>query len=213
MPDEEAADGLSLGPLAEEPTTTDLLSDIKGAEHLDKQQHQQLTALLTDFADDIPDAADLPTYHLDTGQAQPVCRKPYRPALYWKKKIEDELQELHSNGIIRHSNSPWLSPIMAVPKKTGNVRICVDFRAINSLTLPDNYPLPRIDDLVATVSSATYLTTLDLSKGYHQVKLTQDTIQKNSLYCPLRQIQIPQITIWIVQCSCPFPTVHGCCSS
>lgn len=69
---------------------------------------------------------------------------------------------------------------MAVPKKTGDVRICIDFRAINQLTTPDNYPLPRIDDLLAIVSSANYLTTLDLTQGYHQIELTPSTIPKTA---------------------------------
>ncbi len=71
------------------------------------------------------------------------------------------LQQLLSAGIIRPSSSPWSS---AVPKKTRDVRICVDFRAIHSLTLPD---------LLVVISSVNYLTTLDLSKCYHRIKLTE----------------------------------------
>ena len=69
---------------------------------------------------------------------------------------------------------------MAVPKKNGDVRLCVDFQALNKVTAPDNYPLPRIDDLLATVSKAKYLTTLDLTKEYHQIALEPSTIPKTA---------------------------------
>ena len=128
----------------------------------------------------IPGVADLPPYKLDTGDTPPISRKPYRPSLQWKTKLEQEIQSLLDHGIIRHSTSPWSSPIMAVPKKNGDVRLCVDFRALNKVTAPDNYPLPRIDDLLATVSKAKYLTTLDLTKGYHQIALEPSTIPKTA---------------------------------
>lgn len=69
---------------------------------------------------------------------------------------------------------------MAVPKKTGDIRICIDFRAVNALTTPNTYPLPRIDNLLATVSAAMYLTTLDLTKGYHQIRMTEESIPKTA---------------------------------
>ena len=183
QPDEEAADELTLGPAAEEPHKTNIPRDVKGIEHLEQTQRDQLLRLVTNYSDvfsDTPGVATLPAYDLDTGQTTPICRKPYRPALQWKPKIEQELQNLLDAGIIRPSSSPWSSPIMAVPKKTGDVRICIDFRAINQITTPDNYPLPRIDDLLAIVSSANYLTTLDLTQGYHQIELTPSTIPKTA---------------------------------
>ena len=183
MPDEEASDGLSLGPLTEEMPPPNLTTDINGTSSLNQEQYSQLVTLISNFSDifmDNPGVASLPAYHLDTGPAQPICRKPYRSALHWKPKIEAEIQQLLSAGIIRPSSSPWSSPIIAVPKKTGDVRLCVDFRAVNQLTLPDNYPLPRIDDLLATVSSAKFLTTLDLTQGYHQIEPTAETIPKTA---------------------------------
>ena len=138
QPDDEATDKLKLGPAAEEPHQTNIPNDIKGIEHLEQTQKDQLLKLVTNYSDvfsDTPGVAALPAYNLDTGQATPICRKPYRPALQWKPKIEQELQNLLDAGIIRPSSSPWSSPIMAVPKKTGDVRIFVDFRAINQLTV------------------------------------------------------------------------------
>lgn len=159
--------------------------DIHGLEALETTKQQQVKDIIMQFQDvfqNTPGVADIPAYHLDTGQATPVARKPYRPALHWNDKIEEELL---TQRIIQHSDSPWSSPIMAVPKPGGAVRLCVDFRAVNQLTLPDRYPLPRIDDLIGKVSAASYLTTLDLylSKGYHQIALTDETKPKTAFIC------------------------------
>jgi len=150
---------------------------------LDQQQQQETRHLISQSSDIFshsPGVADLPPFSLDTGQAAPIQKRPYRPALAWKQKIETEIDTLLAEGIIQPSTSPWASPLMAVPKKNGEVRICIDFRAVNSLTTPDPYPLPRIDDLLATVASAKYLTTLDLTKGYHQILLTPESIPKTA---------------------------------
>ena len=66
-------------------------------------------------------------------------------------------------GVIRHSNSPWSSPIVMVQKKDGSWRFSVDYRKVNSLTQQDAYPLPRIDETLDSLSGATYPTTLDLA--------------------------------------------------
>lgn len=169
----------TLGPTTDDNKNINIPQDIKGTDNLSPSQQQEIASLITNSMDvfsTIPGVADLPPYKLDTGDTPPISRKPYRPSLQWKTKLEQEIQSLLDHGIIRHSTSPWSSPIMPVPKKNGDVRLCVDFRALNKVTAPDNYPLPRIDDLLATVSKAKYLTTLDLTKGYHQIALEPSTI-------------------------------------
>lgn len=64
------------------------------------------------------------------------------------------------------------------------MRLCVDFRALNKLTLLNNYPLPRIDEVLDKVASAKYISTLDLTKGYYQVPLAPDAIPKTSFTTP-----------------------------
>jgi len=122
----------------------------------------------------------MPLYSVDTGSAQPICRKPYRTALHFKPKLEEHIQQLLKDGIIRPSTSPWSSPVLTIPQKNGGVRLCVDFREINKLLPQDSYPLPLINDLLASVSKAKFLTTLDLTQGYHQVGLTEDSIPKTA---------------------------------
>lgn len=171
------------GPIAQTENPTNLIRDIHGAEQLPAQQQRQLQSLIAEYSStftDVPPEAKLPPYTMDTGNAPPVCRKPYRPPFHHKEKLDQQIQELLHNGIIRPSTSPWLSQVMVVPKKTGDVRLFVDFHGVNQVTQKDNYPLPYIDELIHSVSQATYLTSLDLTQGYHQVPLDPSSIPKTA---------------------------------
>ena len=85
-------------------------------------------------------------------------------------------------GFVRPSTSPWSSPVIyiPVPKPDGSIRLVVDYRAVNKLTPVDRYPLPRLHELLAQVGKAKFLSTLDLSQGYHQVPLDADSIPKTA---------------------------------
>jgi hypothetical protein len=79
-------------------------------------------------------------------------------------------------GVIEESNSPWSAPVVIVPKPDGSARFCCDFRRLNSVTIPDAYPMPRIDDLIDKVGQAKFLTKIDLSRGYWQVPMDPESI-------------------------------------
>jgi hypothetical protein len=83
-------------------------------------------------------------------------------------ELENQVQELLAKGWIRPSSSPWGSPELFVPKKDGSCRMCIDYRALNKVTVKNNWPLPRIDDLLDKLVKAQVFTTLDLAQGYHQ---------------------------------------------
>ena len=149
----------------------------------------QLTHQLQEAFNSEPEEASLQAYDLQTEHKKPVVRKPYRPPLNLKPSIDREIDQLLKLGIIQPSTSPWSSPVIPVPKKDGSVRLCVDFRWVNEHTLQDTYPLPRVDDLLAQVSAKQFLTTLDLTKGYHQVPLTPETKEKTAFVCHRRKFQ------------------------
>ena len=77
-----------------------------------------------------------------------------------------ELDEMEKTGIIKESDSPWAAPMVVVKKKNGSLRICIDYRKLNQVTQADAYPIPWIEDLLDFVGQSTYITTLDLAKGY-----------------------------------------------
>lgn len=70
--------------------------------------------------------------------------------------------------------SPYSAPIVLAPKKTGELRFCVDYRKLNAMTVKDNYPIPRMDDILDRFYGAQYFTTLDLFSGYWQIKVRQN---------------------------------------
>ncbi|GJS39261.1 hypothetical protein Tco_0564304, partial [Tanacetum coccineum] len=87
-------------------------------------------------------------FHIDlVPGAAPVARAPYRLAPSEMKELADQLQELSDKGFIRPSSSPWGAPVLFVKKKDGSLRMCIDYRELNKLTVKNRYPLPRIDDL------------------------------------------------------------------
>ena len=80
--------------------------------------------------------------------------------------IKKELDAMLDMGVIEESNSPWASPIILIPKPDGSIRFVIDYRKVNSCTVPDAYPLPRVDDLIDKVGGAKFLSKIDLSRGY-----------------------------------------------
>ena len=82
------------------------------------------------------------------------------------------------NNVIKPSECPWASPVVLVRKRDGTLRFCVDYRALNSLTKPDVFPLPRIHDLLDQLGKSRYFTMLDLKSGYWQIKVQSDSQEK-----------------------------------
>jgi len=95
-------------------------------------------------------------------------------------EIKKQIQELLDKGIIRPSSSPCGSPIVLVPKKDGTWHICVDFHALNKITIKNHYPLPRIDYLLDQLKYANYFNKLDLRSGYHQIRIVEGDIWKTT---------------------------------
>ena len=91
---------------------------------------------------------------------------------------------MQEEGVIQTSSSPWASNIVLVRKQDGTLRICVDYRQVNSVTKLDTFPLPRIDDLLGQLGNAKYFTTLDLAAGYWQIRVADDSIEKTAFITP-----------------------------
>ena len=85
--------------------------------------------------------------------------------------MKQEVDYLLEHHLAHQSASPWSSPCLLVPKPDTTSRFCTDYRKANAVTIPDSFPMPRIDDCIDTIGSASYVTKLDLLKGYWQVPL------------------------------------------
>ncbi|KAL0561448.1 hypothetical protein IC582_001876 [Cucumis melo] len=110
----------------------------------------------------------------------PISRAPYRMAPAELKELKVQLQELLDKGFIRPSVSPWGAPVLFVKKKDGSMRLCIDYRELNKVTVKNRYPLPRIDDLFDQLQGATVFYKIDLRSGYHQLRIKDEDVPKTA---------------------------------
>ena len=94
--------------------------------------------------------------------------------------LREQLDELTASGYIRPSHSPFGAPVLFVKKKDGGLRLCVDYRALNKLTIKNRYPLPRIEDLLDQLHGAKIFSKIDLRSGYHQIRIHDNDISKTA---------------------------------
>ena len=113
----------------------------------------------------------------------PVKIPPRRIPANCRAEVEEQVQTMLKEGIIEESLSPWMSPAVFVRKKNGDVRICVDYRALNKQTVKDAYPLPRPDDIQDRLAGCTIFSTLDLRSGYWQLPVHKED-QAKTAFCP-----------------------------
>ncbi|KAL0546095.1 hypothetical protein IC582_016000 [Cucumis melo] len=119
----------------------------------------------------------------------PISRAPYRMAPIELKELEVQLQELLNEGFIRPSVSPWGAPVLFVKKKDGSIRLCIDYREFNKVTVKNKYPLPRIDDLFDQLQGATVFSKIDLRSGYHQLRIKDSDVPKTAFRSKYRHYE------------------------
>ena len=110
--------------------------------------------------------------------------QPYNTTLQSEKIISNIVDDLIEKNFIVPSKSPCSSPVVLVPKKDGTYRLCVDYRALNKVTVKDPFPLPRIERLLACIGNAKIFSTLDLHSGYHQIPMKKDDTFKTAFVTP-----------------------------
>ena len=110
----------------------------------------------------------------------PISQAPYRMAPAELHELKIQLQELVDKGFIRPSISPWGAPVLFVKKKDGSLRLCIDYRKLNQVTVRNKYPLPRIDDLFDQLRGAKVFSKIDLRSGYHQLRIRESDVQKTA---------------------------------
>lgn len=129
-------------------------------------QHQRL------FDTSVPSIAHLTAPPMiNTGFYPPIHSRVYRTDPIKQKHITNTIDEMLKYGQIEKSYASWSSPVILVKKKDGTFRFVIDYRALNSITERDCYPLPRIDETLNRLNGNNFFTKLDLKSGYHQVRI------------------------------------------
>lgn len=131
----------------------------------------------------------LPPHRLvdHTIELMPNTATPYKASYRMSplelQEVKKQIDELLNQGYIQPSKSPYGSPVLFVKKKEGTLRMCVDYRALNKITIKNKYPLPRIDELLDRLTGAKYFSKIDLRSGYHQVRIAEQDIEKTAFNC------------------------------
>lgn len=152
---------IQLGDLVSEETKAKLLKLLQSYEHC--------------FAFDLTElgCTDITEMKIDLNRDHPVVYRPYRLSHHERDKVRSMVDEMLEAGIIRESVSNYASPIILVRKKDGKIRMCVDYRMLNSITVKERYPMPVIEDEISRLSGQAWFITLDLMSGYYQVPIAE----------------------------------------
>jgi len=136
--------------------------------------------------------------------AQPQFRPMYRLSPLELEEVKKQITNLLELGFIEPSCSPWGAPILFVAKKDGTLRMCVDYRQLNKVTVKNRYPLPRIDDLFDSLQGASVFSSIDLQQGYHQVRISDEDIPKTAFRTPLGHFQFKVLSFGLTNAPATF---------
>jgi hypothetical protein len=110
----------------------------------------------------------------------PISRRPYKMTPKELAELKVQLKELLDKWYIRPSSSPWGCAALFMKKKDQSLRLCVDYRPFNAVTVKNKYPLPRIDILFDQLAGAKFFSKVDLRSGYHQIKIRPEDVPKSA---------------------------------
>lgn len=133
---------------------------------------------------DTPSRTNVLEHDIDVGSASPIKQHAYRCPQVKREAMRKEVKYLLENGLAKPSRNPWSSPCLLAPKSDGTPRFCTDFRKVNAVTVPDSFPLPRMDDCIDEIGPAIHITKLDMLKGYWQVPLTPRALEISAFVTP-----------------------------
>lgn len=129
---------------------------------------------------------NLVMHHIDTGDSLPIRQRYYRVSPEKQRILSEQLDEMLALGVVEECESPWSSPVLLTPKKDGKLRFCLDSRKLNSVTKKDAYKLPYIAEILDNLNNAKYLSSIDLSKAFWQIPISEKDRNKTAFYIPHR---------------------------
>ena len=139
--------------------------------------------------------------------SEPPSRPPYRLPPAQLEVMRRNIDELLKAGLIRPSVSPYGSPVLFVKKKDGSLRMCIDYRALNNITIKNAAPLPRIDDILDQLKGSKYFSIIDLRSAYHQIRLREEDIPKSAFRTRYGHFEFRVLTFGFTNAPATFQTL------
>jgi Reverse transcriptase (RNA-dependent DNA polymerase) len=133
--------------------------------------------------------------------ARPPAKRLYRLSPAELAEVKRQIADLLMKGFIEPSTGPFGAPILFVAKRDGSLRMVIDYRALNKITIKNRYPLPRIEDLFDSLQGATVFSSLDLQSGYHQLRIADEDVQKTGFVTPVGTYQFKVLSMGL--CNSP----------
>lgn len=167
------------------------IAELLRVSHLNTEEKDKIVSLCKEFRDIFyTENSDLTfsnavKHQIRTKDDTPIYVKSYRHPHSMKQEIDNQIQKLLKDNIIRPSISPYSAPVWIVPKKVDasgkkKFRMVIDYRRLNENTVDDKYPIPRIEEILDNLGKCMYFSTLDLAQGFHQIEMSPDSIEKTA---------------------------------
>ncbi|XP_050046366.1 uncharacterized protein [Dermacentor andersoni] len=165
---------------------TQTSKDVVISNQLTMDQRLQVEAVLTTYDDifsDLPGKTDVLQCHLELTTTAPIQVRQYPMPFAVRNAVEKEVQDMLKLGIIEKSKSAYQAPIVVVKKKDGTVRLCIDFRKLIQILVPDCEPIPRAELMFARLTGSHYFSKFDFTKGYWQVPMAPESKEATAFSC------------------------------
>ena len=165
--------------------------------HYDGFEEEEVVRMLREeypeVFSDLPGRTTACRLKIDTGSEAPRGSHPYRIPNRLKEGVREEVEKLVELGIVVPSTSPWASPVVPVPKKDGTVRVCIDYRKLNEVTVADPYYMSTMEEILERVGESRVMSKLDLAKGFYQVEVEPHSQEKTAFVSPFGKFQFTRM--------------------
>ena len=160
--------------------------------NLDTKKRNELVNLLEEFEDVFYTGGELGTVHVGVehhirlkDDTAPIAYRPRRLSPDEEAEVKQEIHDLMDMGVVRQSNSPWAAPIVCARKANGQLRLAIDYRGLNSVSVPATlHPIPRVEDLFDRLGEAQFFSVMDAKNGYHQLPLKEEEAELTAFIVP-----------------------------
>ena len=186
---------------------TETYKDVSISNELTSEEIREAESLVEQYPDvltSLPGRTDIIRHNIKLLTTEPVRSKGYPIPYKTREVMETEVQEMLELGVIEPPVSPYSSPVVLVPKKDGSVRFCIDFRKLNMVTEFDAEPMPNMEEMINRLSGHKYFTKIDLSNGYWQVELTEESKPLTAFETPWGLFQFKTLPFGLVNSGASF---------